>query len=225
MLLPLLVALAATAPDAGSPQVVEEVVAVLRNPVGAPPRAITLTRLTEEARIVLVSRGAADAAFRPIDGPALRATLEWLIDQTLLADEAARLTLADVGGDQVAAELVRFQARFATPAAYTRFLAASELAEEEVAAVLARMLGVDRYLDTRLGRGAAVPDDEVQAYLLQHGLGEGSRATREAARARLAAARLDGQVRALVAELRGHADVRILDPGLVPAEQAAGRGG
>jgi hypothetical protein len=229
MLLPVLaVALAAapTQPAAPAPEVVEEVVAVVRNPPDAPPRIVTLTRLVEEARIVLVSRGATEAAFRPIDRQALRATLEWVLDQTLLADEAARLQLADVAREAVAVELRRFQARFPDGAAYARFLAASELAEEEVAAVLARTLRVASYLQSRVGRTAAVADDEVQEYVRANGLGEVGPAAREAVRARIAEARLASQVRELVTELRSRADVRILDRELaVPEGSGMPRGG
>jgi hypothetical protein len=220
MLAPLLaLALAATAPsppDGVAPggEVVEEVVAVLRNPAGAAPRLVTLTRLTDEARIVLVSRGAAEAAFQPIDQPALRATLEWLIDQTLLADDAARLGVAEVEREGAVSELRRFRARFPDQAAYARFLATAELFEEEVETVLVRMLRVDRYLETRIGRGAAVADDDVEAYVREHDLAATTRAAREAVRATIAQGRVDAQVRALVAELRSRAEVRVLDPEL-----------
>lgn len=206
----------AVAPPAGA-TVVEEVVAVVRNPPGAAARPITLSRLTEEARIVLVSRGGAEAAFRPIDDRALAATLAWLVDQTLLSDEAARLQLAEVGRDQAAAELRRFQSRFADPGAWSRFLASTGLTEDEVSAVLARMLRVDRYLETRLGKGGAVDDLEVAAYARERGLQAESRATREAVRARLGELKLEAALKDLLADLRSRADVRILEPRLAPA--------
>jgi len=220
----LTIALAAqpAAPAAVEPagEVAEEIVAVVRNPPGAAPRLVSLTRLTDEARIVLVSRGAAEAAFQAIDLPALRATLGWLIDQTLLSDDAARLRVAEVDRDGAAAELRRFRARFVDASAYARFLASAELSEEEVAAVLLRTLRVDRYLETRIGRGAAVADDEVQAYVRDHELAATTRAAREAVRARIAQGRVDAQVRALLAELRSRADVRVLDPALAPPAEA-----
>ncbi len=224
MLPVLLLALVAVpaAPPAGA-TLAEEVVAVVRNPPTAPPRAITLTRLTEEARIVLVSRGAVDAAFRPIDGQALAATLGWLVDQILLSDEASRLQLADVSREQAAADLRRFQARFPDRAAYARFLSVNTLTDEEVSGVLVRMARVDRYLETRLGKGGAVDDAEVAAFARERGLPVESRAAREAVRTRVAELRLEAAVQELRAELRGRADVRILDPALAPP--AAGKGG
>jgi hypothetical protein len=210
----LLAALAAAAPAHGGPALVEEVVAVLRSPAGAPARVITLTRLAEESRIALVSRGAVAAASRPLDAPALRATLEWLIDQTLLFDDAVRLQVAEVSRDEAAAALHRFQARFPDPGAYARFLATNELSDDEVQAVLARMLRVERYLDRRVGRGAVVEESDVSAYARDHDLSAESRPSREAIRARMAQERVQAAVRDLLAELRGRAEVRVLEPAL-----------
>jgi hypothetical protein len=214
MLLPLLVALAAGTPAAPGPRVVEAVVAVVRNPQGAPPRAVTLTKLTDEARIALVSRGAVGAAFQPLDTEALRAALDWLVDETLVADEAARLKLDDVPREALEAELQRFRARFGEPRGYARFLASAELSEEEVEATLARSVRVRRYLENRVGRAARVADDEVDAYVRARGLGGGSGGAREVVRAKLEEDRATAQIREFVADLRARADVRILDPAL-----------
>jgi hypothetical protein len=207
-------------PDAST--VVEEVVAVVRNPLGAPPRVITLTRLVEEARIVLASKGAVQAATRPIDAQVLRATLEWVVDQTLLSDEAGRLQVAEVTRDQATAELTRFRGRFPDETAYAHFLDATELTDEEVASVLARMLRVDRYLETRVGRGGVVPDEELRQYALERGISVESRAAREAVRARLGEVRVEAAVRELLVGLRSRADVRILDAELGPARAREG---
>jgi hypothetical protein len=127
----------------------EEVVAVVRGPGVAQPRVITLTRLEEEARIALVSRGGTAAATDPLDARALRAALEWVVDQTLLGDEVARLQIFEVSEQEVEAELRRFRERFASTGAYRAFLDRLELPEEEVAAVLRRGLRVDRYVESR----------------------------------------------------------------------------
>ena len=155
-MLPLLAAALLAAPAAAprDARVVEEIVAVVRNPPGAAPRVVTLTKLAEEARIALVSRGAVDAASRPLDAEALRAALDWLVDQMLLADEASRLGLEEVDRDAVAAAVGRFRAQFRTPIGYARFLATSELTEEELSATLARMVRVERYVQSRVGRAS-----------------------------------------------------------------------
>jgi hypothetical protein len=224
-MIPLLATLLAGVPAIAGPVLVEEVVAELRNPPDAPPRAILLSRLTVEARIAMVARGAVEAAFRPIDREALRATLDWLLDQTLLADDAARLQLAEVTREQAAAELGRFQQRFPDRAAYARFLSDAELSDEEVAAVLARMLRVDRYLESRAGRGSFVADADVDDYVREHRLTADTRASREAVRSRMGEERVEAAVKDLLAELRARAEVRILDPELArPAGPRRGEG-
>lgn len=221
MMLALLLA-AAAAPAAPAPaaggQVVEQVVAVVRNPAGAAPRALTLTKLIEESRIALVSRGAIEAAFRPLDAEALRAGLEWLVDETLVADEAARLRVDEVDREALAGAVRAFQEHFPDAAAYRRFLAASELGEEDVVAALARSIRVERYLETRIGPGARVAEEEVERHVRARGVaGAATEAERDAARTELERTRARAQVRELLQELRARADVRILDPALRPA--------
>lgn len=209
----LLAALAVSAALAPGEQVVEEIVAVVRNPPAAPPRLVTLTKLTEEARIALVSRGATGAATGALDPEALRAALDWLLGQMLVADEAARLEIAEVGREDVAAELRRFRERFGADAEYARFLAANDLTEDELEATLARTLRVQRYVVSRIGRSATVTDDEVDRFLRDRGA-PAVGAAREEVRAQLADERARAQVKELLGELRARADVRILDPAL-----------
>ncbi len=212
----LLAAAAAASPDPapGAP-VVEQVVAVVRNPAGAAPRALTLTKLVEESRIALVSRGAVEAAFQPLDAAALRAGLAWLVDETLVADEAARLQVHEVDREVVAAAVRGFQERFPDAASYRRFLSVTELGEEDVAAALARSIRVERYLETRVGPGARVGEEEVERHV--RASGAGSDGERDRARAELERARAQAQARELLRELRSRADVRVLDPALRPA--------
>jgi hypothetical protein len=215
----LLLALALAAPAPPASRVVEEIVAVVRNPPSAPPRVITLTKLTEEARVALVSRGATAAATGPLDGPALRAALDWLLDQMLLADDAARLRIDEVPREDVLAELRRFRAQFAAPADYARFLAEADVTEEELLVTLARTVRVQRYVASRIGRAARIGDDEVDRWLGERGLTAAPGPAREAAREQLADERMAAQARGLVGELRARADVRILSPPGGPAPE------
>lgn len=214
---------AAAAPASSGERVVEEIVAVVRNPPTAPPRLVTLTKLTEEARVALVSRGAIGAATGPLDREALRAALEWLLDQMLVADEAARLRIDEIPREDVLEELRRFRARFPAPRDYARFLTANELTEEELLVTLARMVRVQRYVESRVGRAARVADDEVDVWLREKGSPQAAGAARDAARAQLAEERARAQVKDLLAELRGRAEIRVLDPLRGPG--AAGAGG
>lgn len=200
-------------------RIVEQIVAVVRNPAGAQPRPIMLTRLEQEARVALVGQGAVEAASAPLDAAALRASLRWLVDQLLVADEAARLQVDEVSREELQGAMRRFRDRFPGEAAYRRFLAAADLTEEDLAVSLARDLKVQRYLESRVGRSSRIGDDEVARFLEAQGATLESREAREAVRARLSEERVQGQVRQLVADLRARADVRVLVPAL--AEDAA----
>lgn len=201
-------ALALAVPAAGG--IVEEVVAVVRNPPNAPPRVVTRTKLVEEARVALVSRGATAAATGPLDRAALRAALEWLLDQMLLADEAAKLRLDEVDREELRAEHRRFQDRFPSFGDYERFLEGSELSEDELLAILARMVRVDRYVKSRVAGAARVGDDEVDRWLRERGAPSAPPAARAAARAGLVEERAAAQVRELLSELRSRAEIRII---------------
>jgi hypothetical protein len=216
MLLALVAALALSAPAPGDDRVVEEIVAVVRNPATAPPRVVTLTKLTEEARVALVSRGATAAASGPLDAEALRAALEWLLAQILVADDADRLRVYEIPREEVLAELGRFRARFAARGEYERFLAGTELSEEELVVILARTLRVQRYVESRVGRSARVEERDVERWLEARGAAGASGPVRDAARAELVEERTRIHVRELVEELRSRADVRVLGA-LAPA--------
>jgi len=199
-------------PAAASPpgEEVERVVAVVRSPAASVPNIITLTYVEEQARIALVSRGALLAATQPLDGPALKAGLEWLVDQTLLSDEATRLQVFEIDRADGLAELARFKARFARPADYQAFLARCDLSEAELETVLRRMLRVKRYVESRVSHAAQVPEAELTAWLDEHAAELGSR-DREAARAHLAEQRTKDEVKALVRDLRSRAEVRVFE--------------
>jgi hypothetical protein len=200
----------AVAPTPPEGRVVEQIVAVVRNPAASPPRPITLTRLVEEARVALVGQGALAAASAPLDPPALRAALRWLVDQWLVAEESARLGVDEVARDELAAEQRRFRERFPDAAAYQRFLEAADLSEEELAVTLARGLRVQRYLDSRVGRSARIGDEELARALAERGLSVEAPGAREAVRARLRDEKAAAQVRQILADLRSRADVRVL---------------
>jgi hypothetical protein len=207
----LLTTLTASPPEG---MVVERIVAVVRNPAGSQARPLTLTRLTEEARVALVAQGALEAATAPLDAAALRAALHWLVDQLLVVDEAARLQVDEVSRDEVEAAVHRFEQRFRTEADYRAFLKAADLAEQDLAVALERDLKVQRYLASRVGRGARVSDEEVSRALAGQGATPEAPGAREAVRSRLLAERAEAHVRQLMADLRARADVRVLVPEL-----------
>lgn len=186
---------------------VERVVAVVRPPASAEALIVTLGMVEEQARIALVSRGAVLAASRPLDGPALKAGLDWLIDQALLDAEASRLQVFEIEPAEVEAELRRFQAQFDAPADYRAFLDRCELGEAGLEDVLRRSLRVRRYVESRVAHAAAVPEADASPSLQR----EGNAEERAAARARLAQERVGEEVRALVRDVRSRAEVRLLE--------------
>jgi hypothetical protein len=191
----------------------DEVVAVVRPPSG-PSRVVTLSRLAEEARVALVSRGATGAAEGPLDAEALRAALEWVIDQMLLFEEAVRLQVFEPGRAESLAELERFQRRFESPAAYRAFLERLDASEEELLATLRRTLRVQRYLDSRVSLAARVREPEIDAWLRENAAQLGAadaEAARAAVRARLGQEKVEAEVRALLSDLRARSEIHVLD--------------
>jgi hypothetical protein len=179
-----------------------------------PPRVITLTRLQEEARIALVSRGGTGAADAELDGAALRAGLEWLIDQILLLDEVVRLQVFEVERSDVLEELRRFQGRFASPQAYRAFLARVDITEEELLVVLRRMLRVQRYVESRVSAAGRVREADVDRWLQERKIDPRASeraAVRSTVRAELAERRTEREVKALLADLRSRATIRVLE--------------
>lgn len=200
---------AETAPSGA--RIVDEVVAVVRTR-GGEARIITLTKVVEEGRIALVSRGGIEAAFARLDGAVLRASLDWYVDQVLLLDEAVRLQVFEVDRAAALAELARFKAPFASPRDYKAFLQEIDVTEEDLVASLRRALRVRRYLESRLGRLRATPAD-VESWYAAHAAEYQGRPLAEVADeigARLSAARADQETRSLLADLRARADIRVL---------------
>jgi hypothetical protein len=208
LVLPLLAG-AVDAPQEG--RLVDEVVAVVATR-GQEARIVTLTQVSEEGRIALVARGGIEAAFAPLDGAVLRASLDWYVDQLLLYEEAVRLQVFEVDRDAAQAELARFRAAFRSPRDYKAFLYRIDATEEDLASVLRRMLRVRRYLESRLGRLRPSPR-EIEAWYAAHASEYGGRPLAEVTdeiAARLSAGRAATETRALLADLRSRADVRIL---------------
>lgn len=211
---PVLVAALATlggAPGAAAAEELDRVVAVVRSRAAEEPHVLTLSRVEEETRIAVVARGGALAATQPLDAAALRAGLDWLVDQLLLAEEAARLRVFDVDAAGSRAELERFRTRFASAGAYRAFLARLDVTEAELEAVLRRTLRVSRYVESRVSLAAQVPERDVTVWLERRG-GGAEAADRDAARARLVEERVRAETEVLLRDLRARAEVRILAP-------------
>jgi len=201
------------APDGGAPPgtLVDAVVAVVRPP-GGEARAVTLSKVAEEGRIALVSRGGIEAAVRPLDAMAMRASLDWYIDQVLLYEEAVRLKVFEVDRSDALASLARFKEVFARADDYRAFLYDLDITEEELLGTLRRMLRVRRYLESRLGR-IRVSDAEAEAWYRGHAPAYGGAPfaeVRDLVKARMADDRVDAETRSLLADLHARSEIRVL---------------
>jgi len=195
----------------GGGTLADEVVAVVR-PSGGDPRVITLSKVAEEGRVALVSRGGIEAAFRPLDGLALQASLNWYIDQVLLYEEAQRLGVAQVERADALASLARFKGMFPRLDDYRAFLFELDITEEELLGTLRRMLRVQRYLESRLGR-VRVGDADAEAWYRGHAAAFGGAPfadVKDAVKARMVDEKVDAETRTLLSDVRARSEVRVL---------------
>lgn len=173
---------------------------------------MTLTKVAEEGRVALVSRGGLEAAFRPLDAGAMRASLDWYVDQLLLAAEAVRLRVFEVDRPDALAALARFKEVFPRSDDYRAFLHELDITEEELLGTLRRMLRVRRYLESRLGR-IRVSDGEAEAWYRGHPSAFGGAPfanVKDAVKARMVEDRVDAETRSLLADLRARSEIRVL---------------
>jgi len=222
--LALAMGLAASPPRVAEGTEVERVVAVVRAPGSSEATVITLTRLEAESRVALITRGATLAATQPLDGSALQAGLDWLVDEVLLAADATRLQVFEVDAPEREGELASFRARLGGAGAYAAFLERADLSEEELGAILGRMLRVRRYLESRVTHAGQVSERELAAWLDEHAAELGTR-DRDAARTHLAERRVAEEVAALLRDVRARAEVRLLGglpPGAAPSASSGG---
>ncbi len=170
---------------------------------------ITRSQLDLEARLALARHGEVAKAEGPLGGPQLTTSLDYLIDQMLLAIEAERLGVFEITEQAAQAEQRALVQQFPSPQRYQAFVDRFGLTPDLLEGSLRRALRADRYLSDRL---------RVQA-----------QAGADPAAIQVAA-------RAIVGQLRSRSDIRILarfsdspptpaapppdSPGLAPAARA-----
>lgn len=166
---------------------------------------ITSSQLELEARLALARHGDLTKAEGPLAGPQLQSSLDYLIDQILLDDEAERLGVFEVTEEEGRAEIQQLARNFPSPETYQEFCARFGLTADFIEGSLRRALRAERYLNDKL---------RVQA--------QGGATTDQ----------LQAAARTLVGQLRSRADVRMivhypelaaLDAGAPVAPPAVGR--
>ncbi len=183
-------------------------------------RVITLSQLEAEARIALATHGPVEAAEAPLDPAVLGSTLDYVISQDLVEEEASRLGVFPVTAADCELAEERLAARFPTHAAFERFLVRFGIDAERLRASVRRTLRAERYLQHQLGPQAQPSDLEIAAWQARHPAAGPAAQARATARALLSREKYQALTTALVRDLRARADVRIL-AGFEPAPTAA----
>jgi hypothetical protein len=161
-------------------------------------RVVTLSQLDQEARLAFVAHGAMDDASGPLDAAKRRAALDYLINQLLLDDEAARLQVFEITAQDSAAQQAILQSRFSSPAAFHAFLERFEITQEVLDQSVRRGLRSERYLADRL----SLIDSSLNAEARKN---------------------LAKQVENLLSEIRARHDVRVLTDFAAEASVSTGR--
>ncbi|MHB8418043.1 MAG: hypothetical protein ACYDCL_08195 [Myxococcales bacterium] len=173
-------------------------------------RVITLSQLRGEARIALAEHGSIESAEGPLTDGVLSSTLDYVISEDLVEEEAARLGVFPVtnGECQVAEESL--STRLGGREAFEGFLARFDIDHERLTAILRRSLRASRYLESRLRLQAQATERQVDELLARAVHDASLPQARPLARAYLQRERYQALAAKLVADLRARADVRIL---------------
>lgn len=166
---------------------------------------ITEGELQAEARLALVQREGARAAFVPLPQAYLASFIDHLISQVLVAQEARRMGAAGASEQEVNARLAALAAQFDGQEAYLTFLNSLTMDVEFVRQVMARDVQNDRFVRERL-----------RTRLLAQGRGDGRHAPGAAPGPHTASPNATSRAehKALerwLGELRRAAQVRVLD--------------
>lgn len=198
--------LAVSAPArAAEPVLVDEVVAVVD------ARAILLSELEVEARLLRAREEGLESLYGPVSQDELRAALDRLIDFAVLYAEAERLRVFELAPAELDRGLAQLRARLGDEA--PRFQRWYEVADETLAEIVRRELRVARYLEGRFRLAARPRDTELAAFYAAHAADFGGRTLEEAAaevRVHLVKERFRQLADTFVADVRRRASVRIL---------------
>jgi hypothetical protein len=188
-------------------EVVDRVAAVVEGAL------ITQSDLEFEARVLLIERGGAEAAYAPLDEDALRGALDVGIAQRLQIAEADRLSAYPLDEQQLLARVQRFEQRLGGRGPLAKFLASQDRDLSQLEEVLGRGQRAEKVLDGKVRLRAQVSDADVQAELLRHPELKGAPDTdRSRIREQLARERYQKLAQAELTSLRAAANVRLVAP-------------
>ena len=176
-------------------------------------QSITLSELAAETRIALVRERGAEVSTAPLSRGLLATSLRRLIQERIVLAEVERLRLADPDRSELDKRVAALRDLFGSQPRYEQFLHSLEMTDDEVEAVLARELKVERYLDSRLRLAAQLRESELaDGAKSLGGISSMSRAQQEALRQKLGQEKYERMLTELLAELRKRTQVQVLDP-------------
>ncbi len=212
--LALLAAPALAQASAGASVLADEVVAVVDT------QAILLSELEVEARLERAIDEGGGTLQMPLSQAELKAALSALIDRLVVYEQAERLQVFPLGAREVAAALTALREQLGARE-LDRFVAAFDVDDATLAAIVGRNVRVQRYLEGRFRLASRPREAAVRAYYGAHHDEFEGRSFAGAApeiRARLARRKFERLSRAFVQDVRQRARVRLLrdldQPGL-----------
>jgi hypothetical protein len=186
------------------PRIIDRAVASIEG------RVITASQLQFEARVLLIAAGGTEAAFAPLDPPALAAGLSAMVDQRLALLEADKLDAYQLEPGELERAIAQFRGRFASEEKFARFLAEHEADLSDLSEILRRSLRAERALEGKLRLRAQVTEAEARTFRAEHS--EFKDVGVDRVRAMLVQRRFGELVRKELAGQRRQVDVRLLGP-------------
>lgn len=179
------------------------------------PEVISIYRsdVALRARFALLRAGAGDAALGPLPSSLLKASLDELVGEALVASESMRLSLAKPSAEQVRQERQRLAFGVGGEAQLQEIARALNVDEADLAAIAERKAVVSGFLTANLeGTLEVSPAELEQAFEEQaHPFGAGSFSeVKEQLRAWLTQRRMQASVARWVESLRARTPVRRL---------------
>jgi hypothetical protein len=178
-----------------------------------PPRPILQSDVELCARLALLPRDSERALFAELPRSLLRATLDQLIGEQLIAIEAERVQIAAPRPADIARELSNIEREAGGRRALVRLLARLDASQVELEAMALRRAVISAFLRANLEGVNVATDAEVDARLRAAGddfAGESRQSARAAVRALLEQEALTRNIEHWVRVLRARTRVRVL---------------
>ncbi len=197
-----------TAATLGSQAIlVDEVVAMVNR------QAITRSEVWQEAVLLSVQRPGGFSLRVEVTAELFGETLEMLLNQRVLLDEAQRLGLPTVTEQEKDQLLQGFRKRFPDTERYTQFLLEHDLNEDIVSEVLVRHWRVEVLRDKKLRTLSEIREEAIKEYYIANRkkLGNASfRLVREAIRLKLLTQEREKMLASWLLDLRKRSDIKVL---------------